>query len=60
MAGFVLKASDGRFYTGRAGEVWVGARAEAFVMGEGEAARKAELFNRRSVLTGLTFEVEAA
>lgn len=53
---FVLQASNGKFYTGRAGEGWVGERAEAFSMGEGEAARKAELFNGRSALTGLTFQ----
>lgn len=53
---FVLRASNGKFYTGRAGEAWVGERAEAFAMGEGEAARKAEQFNGRARLTGLTFE----
>lgn len=43
-------------YTGKAGDAWVSAHAsEAFAMGEGEASRKAELFNGRSVLTGLTF-----
>lgn len=46
------------FYTGRAGPAWVSAdRAEAFALGAGEAAHKAELFNRRTVLTGLTFTV---
>jgi hypothetical protein len=61
---FVLVASKGsqeHFYSGRAGEAWVSPIAsEAFRMGEGEAARKAELFNGRSVLHGLTFQVREA
>lgn len=57
---FVLKTQTGKFYTGRAGEGWVGEKAEAFAYaGYGEACAKQELFNKRSVLTGLQFQIEA-
>lgn len=57
---FVLRASNGNFYNGRAGSAWLSAdKAEAFAMGEGEASRKCDLFNSRTVLHGLTFEVVA-
>lgn len=55
---FVLSCSAG-FYTGRAGQAWVGADAFAFAT-RGEADRKAALFNGRAVLHGLTFVVEPA
>lgn len=56
---FVLVSTAG-VYTGKAGSGWVSEYAqEAFVMGEGEARRKADLFNGRSALTGLTWRVEA-
>lgn len=54
---FVLSSKAG-FYTGRAGQSWVGAEAFTFATRE-EADRKAALFNGRSVLHGLTFSVEA-
>lgn len=47
------------FYTGRAGEGWLGPRSEAFTMGEGEAKRKAEIFNRMTAAHGFTFWVVA-
>lgn len=57
---FVLRASNGKFYNGRAGDAWLSdAKSEAFTMGAGEAAHKAALFNSRTVLHGLTFEVVA-
>jgi hypothetical protein len=57
---FVLRTVVGSYYTGRAGAGWVSAfKSEAFTMGEGEAHRKAELFNRRANLTGFLWEVVA-
>ena len=49
------------FYTGRADAAWISpAQAEAFSLGEGDAARKAALFNRMSTVHGLRFDVTAA
>lgn len=57
---FVLRTTSGLFYNGKAGPAWVSDdKSEAFAMGEGEAARKCELFNSRTILHGLTFEVVA-
>ena len=58
-----VQASNGTFYTGRAGAGWLSAnKAEAFAYSSEGAARKAELFNVNSgPLCGLTFKaVEAA
>lgn len=56
---FVLRASNGHFYNGKAGAAWLSAdKVEAFTYSEAEASRKAAMFNRGSVLHGLTFEVE--
>lgn len=61
--GFLLVASqEGQkvYYSGRAGPAWVDpCRLEAFIMSEEYAAHKAALFNRRSALHGLKFEMEA-
>lgn len=55
---FVLRTTTGLFYNGKAGAAWVsGDKSEAFAMGEGEAARKRDLYNSRSILHGLVFEV---
>ena len=56
---FSLRTTSGLFYNGRAGSAWVGQKADAFAMGEGEAARKCALFNSRTSLHGLVFEVVA-
>lgn len=62
MTASVLQAfnKDGQsvgFYTGKTSHSWVDlSETEAFIMGAGEAVRKAVLFNGYSVLTGLTFE----
>lgn len=57
---FALITTSGLYYNGKAGSAWVCAnKAEAFGMGEGEAARKRDLFNSRTVLHGLTFNVVA-
>jgi len=61
MSFLVAKRPSGEtvFYTGRAGEGWVSSdRTEAFSLGAGEAEHKADLFNKRTALTGLTFNVE--
>lgn len=55
---FILRASNGKFYNGRAGEGWLGKRADAFTMGEGEAQHKANSFNGMTPIHGLTFSVE--
>lgn len=56
---FILRTDCGKVYTGRAGEGWVSANdAEAFRMGRGEAERKAAMFNERTMLHRLTFNVE--
>lgn len=57
---FVLSSAS-QFYTGRAGDAWTSANvAEAFsYASRAEAERKAALFNRSTVLHGLTFSVEA-
>ena len=49
-----------RYYTGRGGEGWLGAKAESFTYGEEAARRKAELLNRSTASHGFTFWVEAA
>lgn len=57
---FALITTSGLYYNGKAGSAWVsGDKSEAFGMGEGEAARKRDLFNSRAVLHGLIFEVVA-
>lgn len=57
---FVLRTTSGLFYNGKAGPAWVSAdKAEAFTYSEAEATRKAAMFNRGTVLHGLTFEVVA-
>jgi len=56
---FVLVANNGKAYTGRAGEGWVGDRTEAFTYSKEGAERKAALFNQATCLHGLTFKVEA-
>ena len=55
---FILRASNGKFYNGRAGEGWLGERADAFKMGKGEAEHKANSFNGMTLLHRLTFTVE--
>lgn len=59
---FVIKAetvNGNVFYTGGAGSRWVSSEyPDAWKMSRSEAERKATLFNGRTVLTGLTFEVE--
>ena len=56
---YMLKASDGRYYNGKAGPAWLGSRSEAFrYSSRVEAERKAAMFNNASRLHGLTFEVE--
>lgn len=57
---FVLLASNGSFYNGKAGNGWLSANvSEAFDYSTREAAeRKAEMFNRATCLHGLTFTAE--
>lgn len=56
---FAIQASNGKFYTGRAGEGWLSANAvEAFTYTYEGAERKAEMFNKNNgPLCGLTFKV---
>jgi hypothetical protein len=54
------KQGEPQYYTGRGGEGWIGPRAEAFTMGEGEAKRKAEILNRMSEVHSFTFWIQAA
>ena len=57
---FVLLASNGHFYNGRAGDGWLSLDIEeAFTYSREGADRKAEAFNRATCLHGLTFEVVA-
>ena len=51
---YAVQASNGKFYTGRAGEGWLG--DEAFTYGKEGAEYKAALFNRNTLLHGLTFK----
>lgn len=54
---FFVKASDGRYYTGRAGEGWLGPRSEAFMYKNRSAAEyKAAQFSKFSTVHGLTFK----
>jgi hypothetical protein len=55
---YAVKASNGKFYTGRAGDGWLSINSvEAFTYSEEGAANKAELFNRNNgPLCGLTFK----
>lgn len=55
---FIIKASNGKFYNGKAGQGWLGDRAEAFTYSENEAQRKANSFNGMTPIHGLTFSVE--
>ncbi len=60
---FVLAATNAEnqqvYYTGKAGPEWVSKNyPDVFRMSAGEAEHKAQLFNGRTVLTGLTFTVE--
>lgn len=53
---YAIQASNGKFYTGRAGEGWLG--SEAFTYSLEGAQRKAEMFNHfNGPLCGLTFKV---
>lgn len=54
---FYLATTDGRFYTGKAGQDWVSVnRQSAFPFATiGEAQRRADMFNARTALTGLVF-----
>ena len=56
----VLQTQTGLFYTGKAGEGWVSPeRADAFGYSAfTEACRVQEVFNKRSALTGLLFQIE--
>jgi hypothetical protein len=46
------------YYNGRAGNAWLTTnKSEAFTYSAEGAARKAEMFNRATVLHGLTFKV---
>lgn len=57
---FVLCANNGsNFYTGRAGDGWVSNdKKEAFVYNTvTEANRKASMFNKNTILHGMTFTV---
>lgn len=56
---FVLRTTAGKFYNGRAGDMWLSDNLnQAFAYGgEGEASRKAANFNRMTALHGHTFEV---
>jgi hypothetical protein len=55
---FAILASNGKFYTGRAGTGWLGEKAEAFAYGLEGAEAKAALFNKlNGPLCGLTFSV---
>ncbi len=56
---FAVVANDGKaFYTGRAGDGWLGDKAEAFTYSREGAERKAAMFNENSRLHGYTFKVE--
>lgn len=53
-----IQASNGKFYTGRAGDGWLSSNAnEAFTYSREGAERKAQLFNvNNGPLCGLTFK----
>lgn len=58
---FILRASNGNFYTGRAGDNWLSpSKTDAFTYSERPNAEwKQQTFNRATVLHGLTFTVVA-
>jgi hypothetical protein len=55
---YAVQASNGKFYTGRAGDGWLNsASVEAFTYSREGAERKAALFNvNNGPLCGLTFK----
>jgi hypothetical protein len=58
--GFQKDGSGPFYYTGRGGEGWLGAKAEAFTYGYEAAARKAALLNRMREVHGQTFWLAGA
>lgn len=59
---FVLKASNGKFYSGRAGswgEILIADKAQAFTYGREYAVERAAHFNKFTSVHGFTFTVEA-
>lgn len=52
-----VQASNGKFYTGRAGHGWLGEKVEAYTGDKQWAEYKADLFNKNNGrLCGLTFK----